>query len=681
MRQETLNENDVYSDLDPLTAPFWSASAAFEDGAPCLMNLSMKTLLDTAAGDEGELHLSGILGIAADAEESSVQTALASIAEPRSLSITNPAGIVDESTAISALDVARWISAIFAERESHEKTLSVDTKTMSERVSAPGEAVKESSPLPPKKHRMEEEEDSEHARKKCMAILEHSKAAPFDSLASRIATALTYVLCHHEAGTAAFAQLWSSIVRELRTRWESGVSLPGMESDTVPDLSMSLLQQKLQMLQSCINARLRHHKMLDQKASSSDASMFSNDDFYDAKEWLSEEGSDSDASDSASDRVVDITERTSSKTTQPRGRLASLAPLCLLNDPAVTMYEPVTQERCPMTEDMLEKHVNTLSSLDSAEARAKVHLDSLLSDMQAFKAANPGCIFEDFVRWHSPRDYIIDEATGEGSLSCRMSGENNAWMETWSEAVPIPVVLQKRLFNETKEAEAILQEFNRVTVADLVQLILPVVLNCVPIISLIGEKMREACEKTSRCSRSRQSEDYLDVVRELLIIEGTIAKYNSLWTRFVEADDSLLSTEVTASQLGTFINALIRLSKRDPQENALSGGNAGNARSVPVDGGADGPLGGAIRKLFATDIRLRDDGSPSLKQRIAGEKKTNIERPKTERRMPPYHRRQYVFHWQGSRGGNAARATAHRMYASLSREEARICMAVTEDIR
>ncbi|KHN71487.1 Rab3 GTPase-activating protein catalytic subunit [Toxocara canis] len=78
------------------------------------------------------------------------------------------------------------------------------------------------------------------------------------------------------------------------------------------------------------------------------------------------------------------------------------------------MYEPVTQERCPMTEDMLEKHVNTLSSLDSAEARAKVHLDSLLSDMQAFKAANPGCIFEDFVRWHSPRDYIIDEATGEG---------------------------------------------------------------------------------------------------------------------------------------------------------------------------------------------------------------------------------------------------------------------------
>lgn len=45
-----------------------------------------------------------------------------------------------------------------------------------------------------------------------------------------------------------------------------------METDTVPDLSMSLLQQKLQMLQSCINARARQHQMLDQKGSFSDAS-------------------------------------------------------------------------------------------------------------------------------------------------------------------------------------------------------------------------------------------------------------------------------------------------------------------------------------------------------------------------------------------------------------------------
>jgi len=32
----------------------------------------------------------------------------------------------------------------------------------------------------------------------------------------------------------------------------------------------------------------------------------------------------------------------------------------------------------------------------------------LLSDMEAFKAANPGCVLADFVRWYSPRDWIED---------------------------------------------------------------------------------------------------------------------------------------------------------------------------------------------------------------------------------------------------------------------------------
>uniref|UniRef100_A0A915BEX9 Rab3 GTPase-activating protein catalytic subunit n=6 Tax=Parascaris univalens TaxID=6257 RepID=A0A915BEX9_PARUN len=691
MRQETVNENDVYSDLDPLTAPFWTASASFQEGSPCLMNLSLKTLLDTANGMEGKLHLSGILGVAAEGETLSAQAALSSLVQPQSISITNPTGIVvEESTAIPASEMSRWINAIFTEGERLEEasTFSV-SKTTSEHTSFPGEVVKEKSPIPPKTPENEEPDDIKRVRKKCMMLLEHSKASSLNSLASRIGTALAYILCHHEAGTSAFAQLWSAVVKELRKRWENGDSLPGMETDTVPDLSMSLLQQKLQMLQSCINARARQHQMLDQKGSFSDASLFSNDEFYDAKEWLSEEDSDADTSDRGSDKLIDKSEKVPSKTAQPKGRLTSLAPLCLLNEPNVTMYEPVTQERCPMTEDMLERHVDALSFLGSAEARAKVHLDSLLSDMQSFKAANPGCVFEDFVRWHSPRDYVVDETTGKGSLSSRMSGENNAWMETWSEAMPIPVVLQKRLFNETKEAETVLQEFNRVTVADLVHLILPVVLNCAtmqlideckPIVSLIGEKLEEACEKVSRYSRSQHPEDCLDALRELLIIESTIAKYNSLWTRFIAVDDSLENNDVAISHLTAFVRSLVLMSKRDPQENALSGGNSGNFRSVPVDGGVDGPLGMAIRKLFATDVRLRDDESPSLKQRISGGKKAITGRSTREQQMPPFHRRQYVFHWLGSRRGSAPRATPHRMYASLSRKEARLCVALTDDI-
>ncbi len=39
---------------------------------------------------------------------------------------------------------------------------------------------------------------------------------------------------------------------------------------------------------------------------------------------------------------------------------------------------------------------------------------SLLSDMESFKAANPGAVLGDFVRWHSPRDW--EEGEGENQV-------------------------------------------------------------------------------------------------------------------------------------------------------------------------------------------------------------------------------------------------------------------------
>jgi len=84
--------------------------------------------------------------------------------------------------------------------------------------------------------------------------------------------------------------------------------------------------------------------------------------------------------------------------------------------------------------------------------------------MQAFKAANPGSVLADFVRWYSPRDWIApdqhqqdgssaDDATPsqsadgqqeeqeaehetypfvKGRLSARMRQEGNLWSTTWN---------------------------------------------------------------------------------------------------------------------------------------------------------------------------------------------------------------------------------------------------------
>jgi hypothetical protein len=50
--------------------------------------------------------------------------------------------------------------------------------------------------------------------------------------------------------------------------------------------------------------------------------------------------------------------------------------------------------------------------------------------MEAFKAANPFCVLEDFVRWHSPKDWVVD-ATGKGTLSERMIDSRNLWHQLW----------------------------------------------------------------------------------------------------------------------------------------------------------------------------------------------------------------------------------------------------------
>lgn len=53
-------------------------------------------------------------------------------------------------------------------------------------------------------------------------------------------------------------------------------------------------------------------------------------------------------------------------------------------------------------------------------------------DMEAFMAANPNCQLEDFVRWHSPRDWIepVPPET-VGKLSDRMTDPGNLWRQCW----------------------------------------------------------------------------------------------------------------------------------------------------------------------------------------------------------------------------------------------------------
>lgn len=66
------------------------------------------------------------------------------------------------------------------------------------------------------------------------------------------------------------------------------------------------------------------------------------------------------------------------------------------------------------------------------------------------------------MRWYSPRDYIEEEVVDEkgnvvikGELSARMKIPSNMWVEAWETAKPVPARRQKRLFDDTREAEKV----------------------------------------------------------------------------------------------------------------------------------------------------------------------------------------------------------------------------------
>ncbi|XP_030757831.1 LOW QUALITY PROTEIN: rab3 GTPase-activating protein catalytic subunit-like [Sitophilus oryzae] len=243
---------------------------------------------------------------------------------------------------------------------------------------------------------------------------------------------------------------------------------PGM-----PDLRTCLLNQKLQMLNCC----------LERKIARENAKFFSTEDSGDSDEEFF------DANDDEVDR------REYSLWDKPVGRLSKFGEMKLLKtgDP---LYIPFTQDPVLKTEDQLEEDTDVLLKLGSdqeaSELRARIMSASLLSDMESFKAANPGSVVEDFIRWYSPRDWIeedneLDEfGQKKGHLSPRMQLEDNIWVEMWRNARPVPANRQKRLFDDTREAEKILQFLDFRTVGQIAELVVPILTHSA-ILRLIDE--------------------------------------------------------------------------------------------------------------------------------------------------------------------------------------------------
>lgn len=255
------------------------------------------------------------------------------------------------------------------------------------------------------------------------------------------------------------ALFWCRIVDEMRRFWSEEQYLPGIPIDEIPDLNSCLLYQRFQVINCCVSRKRRHEIATD----SLDAVL-------------------REASSNTESRTSEVTVPANSllyaklNNGELALRLGADCPFGNLKmlETGEAVYSPVTQEGPLLTEDVIKETEEFVLRTGSVGAGCS----QLLSDMQAFKAANPGCILEDFVRWHSPPDWTepepsddcVDSSIGSdsrGQLSSRMQKEGNLWRELWETSKPVPACKQAPLFDEDLVVEGILNDLEDLSPSEL----------------------------------------------------------------------------------------------------------------------------------------------------------------------------------------------------------------------
>uniref|UniRef100_T1J5I1 Rab3 GTPase-activating protein catalytic subunit n=1 Tax=Strigamia maritima TaxID=126957 RepID=T1J5I1_STRMM len=454
----------------------------------------------------------------------------------------------------------------------------------------------------------------------------------------------------------------------------------------LPDLGCCLLHQKLQMLNCCIerkkireNRETRQPRLRseDERESSSDDEEFF--ECYDKTLSSTDVTSDAERpSSSTRERERPLSSVSSGSadgvfkdtvSQQPDGRLRRCGDLRLLKSEQ-PLYIPVTQEPTPMTEDLLEEHAEVLVQLGTdaqgTELRAKMQSACLLSDMEAFKAANPTCCLEDFVRWYSPRDWIQEDDEGKkGHLSTRMMLPGNIWTDVWETANAVPSRRQRRLFDDTREAEKVLHWLASLTVGQLVTHLMPVILHAALLTAAnaVGENDSDSVEaiaqRISKMLRAPKVDvkRYEEIARLISGLEVTTARITSLRTK--------LSTPEGVPEIEKLILELLQQDE------------------VQLVGAGRAPAGQAVVKLFTQaqkslnmlidadssdeDIANSDDGSTMSKTHPAISE------------FPKPTAREFILRATVPRPAPYSTPTPQRLFCVLQSDETRLAGAFSQD--
>ncbi|XP_044293944.1 rab3 GTPase-activating protein catalytic subunit isoform X2 [Varanus komodoensis] len=688
-------DNDVYSDLDPVQAPQWSVRVRKADNPQCLLSDFVTEFFKLCRRKESTDEILGRSAFEEEGKDADISHALSKLTEPapvpiHKLSVTNMV-----HTAKKKIRKHRGIDESPLNNEVLNTILLYLFPDATDKSTDGSEARTSTSTgsLPPP--------DSEDYN-----LYIQFKSAPSDSLTYKLALCFCMINFYH-GGVKGVAHLWQEFVLEMRYRWENNFFIPGLAGGA-PDLRCCLLHQKLQMLNCCIErkkARDEGKKGNNSDRPSSDTgktiNLMGRDNVKDADKEKGEAGKSweswSDSEEEFFECLSDTEElkgngqesgkkgtaKEGSKETlalKPEGRLHQHGNLTLLH-PGDPLYVPITQEPAPMTEDLLEEQSEVLAKLgtsaEGAHLRARMQSACLLSDMESFKAANPGCCLEDFVRWYSPRDYIEEETVDEngeivirGELSARMKIPSNMWVEAWETAKPIPARRQRRLFDDTREAEKVLHYLAVQKPADLARHLLPCVIHAAVLkvkeeesledISSVKKIIKQTIAHSSKVLRFPNPEDKKleEIIGQIMSVEATIARARSLKAKFgIEKCDQ----EEERKDLERFVNSFLE----QPE--------------VSVIGAGRGPAGTIIHKLFVNaqrvatmmplDDELKRSGSMDEKRLSSG----------MVADFPPPAGREVILRTTVPRPAPYSKPLPQRMYSVLTKEDFRLAGAFSSD--
>ncbi len=307
------------------------------------------------------------------------------------------------------------------------------------------------------------------------------------------------------------------------------------------------------------------------------------------------------------------------------------------------------------------------------------------------------------MRWYSPRDWVeheekvIDAETNQEKivkkydLSARMKISDNVWVEVWKNAKPVTARRQKRLFDDTKEAENVFEWLNNLSIGQIVENILPILFHSSIHASYLEskrlnlEEFSDSClellvEKTIKLSRNNTTESgkkYQNLLVYFKSVEKLVSLMKSLSKKF--ALDKLRKDSSLEKETKFFLKEIVR--------NSIDNESC----YVKVKNGARSNIGKLLSKLCNNNNKKSTTSRSKNKKRQAKQEDTsdNVdlsddfeddldnENLLLEFRDP--FRREYILRTSASRPAPYSRPSPQRLYCLVTDSEFRLAGAFTED--